>query len=142
MDYSGKIDAETWDFILKTAEYYPADTAAMNAAPQREIYDRMCRAFFEGYPDGVSAADRRVGEVPVRVYANAAPDAGAAAVVYFHGGGFVVGGLESHDDVCAEICARTGFDVVSVDYRMSPEHAHPAAFDDSLSVTLWAAEDR
>ncbi|MCG8462623.1 MAG: alpha/beta hydrolase, partial [Holophagales bacterium] len=42
--------------------------------------------------------------------------------------GFVVGGLESHDDVCAEICAGCNVEVVSVDYRLSPEHAHPAAY--------------
>jgi acetyl esterase len=60
-------------------------------------------------------------------------------VVYFHGGGFVVGGLDSHDDVCAELCAATGLQVVSVDYRLVPEHPHPAAFDDSLAATRAVA---
>ncbi len=55
-------------------------------------------------------------------------------VVYYHGGGFVVGGLHSHDDVCAEICQRTGYRVISVDYRLCPEHIHPAAFDDALEA--------
>ena len=55
-------------------------------------------------------------------------------MVYLHGGGFVVGGLHSHDDVCAEIRSRTGLAVVSVDYRLSPEHQHPAAFEDACSV--------
>ena len=54
-------------------------------------------------------------------------------VLYFHGGGFILGGLDSHDDVCAELCARTGYEVVSVDYRLAPEHLHPAAFDDALA---------
>ena len=54
-------------------------------------------------------------------------------MLYFHGGGFILGGLDSHDDVCAELCARTGYEVVSVDYRLAPEHMHPAAFDDALS---------
>ena len=48
-------------------------------------------------------------------------------VLYFHGGGFILGGLDSHDDVCAELCGRTGDRVVSVDYRLAPEHLHPAA---------------
>jgi acetyl esterase len=61
-------------------------------------------------------------------------------VVYLHGGGFVVGGLESHDDVCAELCARTGFQVVAADYRMSPEYDHPAAFDDAWTVYQWARQ--
>ena len=60
-------------------------------------------------------------------------------VLYFHGGGFILGGLDSHDDVCAELCARTGYEVVSVDYRLAPEHLHPAAFDDALAAFEWAA---
>jgi hypothetical protein len=55
-------------------------------------------------------------------------------VIYLHGGGFVVGGLHSHDDVCAEIRAATGLTVIAVDYRLSPEHLHPAAFDDACAV--------
>ena len=67
--------------------------------------------------------------MPCRIYPGAAP-----TVVYLHGGGFVVGGLHSHDDVCAEIRATTGLTVVAVDYRLSPEHLHPAALDDALAV--------
>ncbi|RUV22926.1 alpha/beta hydrolase, partial [Mesorhizobium sp. M5C.F.Ca.IN.020.32.2.1] len=52
---------------------------------------------------------------------------------------FILGGLDSHDDVCAELCARTGYEVVSVDYRLAPEHLHPAAFDDAISAFEWAA---
>ncbi len=55
-------------------------------------------------------------------------------VVYMHGGGFLLGGLDSHDDVCAEIADRTGCKVVSIDYRLCPEHVHPAHYDDCLSV--------
>jgi len=64
----------------------------------------------------------------------------AATVLYIHGGGFILGGLDSHDDVCADFCARTGFEVVSVDYRLAPEHLHPAAFDDALHAFEWAAK--
>ena len=132
MDYSTKIDAETWDFITKTGEYYPPETISYTVDQQREIYDRMCRAFFQGYPDGIRATDHHIGTIPTRKYTcGEAP----ATVMYFHGGGFVVGGLESHDDVCAEICERTGLNVVSVDYRMAPEHVHPAMYDDCLTAT-------
>jgi len=58
----------------------------------------------------------------------------AARVIYFHGGGFVVGGLESHDDICAEISSRCQVEVVSIDYRLCPEHPHPAAYDDALAA--------
>lgn len=129
-DYQSLIDAPTWEFIRRTDESYPPDTATMTIADQRAIYDRMCRAFFRGYPAGVSAQDKAVGGVPCRVY----PGAGPATVIYLHGGGYVVGGLHSHDDVCAEIRAATGLRVISVDYRLSPENQHPAAFDDACAV--------
>ncbi|MCV6592057.1 MAG: alpha/beta hydrolase, partial [Silicimonas sp.] len=63
-----------------------------------------------------------------------------ASVLFLHGGGFVVGGLDSHDDVCAEICATTGFRVVAVDYRLAPEHKFPAAFVDAWTVARWLIE--
>jgi acetyl esterase len=62
-----------------------------------------------------------------------------AVVIYYHGGGFVLGGLESHDDICAELCAGTGFEVVSVDYRLAPEHRHPAAFEDAFAAFAQVA---
>ncbi|MBB6468295.1 acetyl esterase [Aminobacter lissarensis] len=140
-DYTKLIDAETWAFIERTNSYYPPDTIDYTIAQQREIYDRMCGEFFAGYPEGVSAETTAIvapgRDVPIRVYrlAGKAPE---AVVVYFHGGGFILGGLESHDDVCAELCGRTGYEVVSVDYRLAPEHKHPAAFDDAMAAFEWA----
>ena len=136
-DYDRLIDAETWAFIRRTGEFYPDDAVDLTIAGQRAVYDRMCAAFHRGYPAGVAAVDRAVGGVPARIYTTGhAPE---ATVVYFHGGGFVVGGLHSHDDVCAEIAAATGFRVVSVDYRLAPEHRHPAHFDDAMEATRAAA---
>lgn len=136
-DYAQLIDAETWAFIRATDAAYPPDTASLTIADQRAIYDRMCRLFHRGYPPGVTATDRSFGGVPCRHY----PGQGAT-VVYAHGGGFVVGGLHSHDDICAEICARTGFAVVSVDYRLAPEHPHPAAYDDLCAATRAIAAEQ
>ena len=132
MNYETKIDAETWSFIHKTGEYYPPETLTYTVAQQREIYDRMCRVFFQGYPKGVNASDHLIGTIPTRHYKSSHSP---ATVMYFHGGGFVVGGLDSHDDVCAEICDRTGLEVVSVDYRMAPENLHPAMHEDCLTAT-------
>ena len=128
-DYQTLIDAETWAFIRRTDACYPPDTASRTIAEQRQIYDAMCGVFHQGYPAGITAQDSVIAGVPCRTYAGAAP-----VVLYLHGGGFVVGGLNSHDDVCAEICAATGLTVVAADYRLSPEHDHPAAFDDALAV--------
>lgn len=137
-NYSDLIDEEVWAFIAKTAESYPDDAVDNSVGEQRRIYDAMCKAFLQPHPDGVTFSDVSAAGVPVRVYTAGSPD---RTVVYFHGGGFVVGGLHSHDDVCAEICARTGYRVVSVDYRLAPEHSHPAAFGDCWAATVWAAQE-
>ncbi|MEZ5888247.1 MAG: alpha/beta hydrolase [Paracoccaceae bacterium] len=132
-DYSKLIDAETWAFIRESESWYPPETATYPIGRQREIYDTMCRAFHRGYPPGLAVEDRAFGGVPCRVYM---PEGSAptATVLYLHGGGFVVGGLESHDDVCAEIASATGYRVVAADYRLAPEHRHPAHFDDALAA--------
>lgn len=133
-DYQSLIDGPTWAFIRTTDSAYPADTASLTIAEQRAIYDRMCRIFHRGYPPEVTAQDVTVAGVPCRHYPGAVP-----LVVYLHGGGFVVGGLHSHDDICAELRAVTGLGVLAVDYRLSPEHLHPAAYDDALAVVKASA---
>lgn len=135
-DYNALLDDEVWAFIARTIESYPEDAANSPIAEQRRIYDAMCEVFYQGRPVGVGTEDLSADGVPVRVYTAGDP---SRTVIYFHGGGFVVGGLDSHDDVCAEICAGTGYRVVSVDYRLAPEHKHPAAFEDAWTATQWAA---
>ena len=79
------------------------------------------------------------GEIPVRVY-SAQPDAALPALVYFHGGGWVVGDLDSHDNVCRALANRSGCSVVSVHYRRAPEAEYPAAADDCYAAAVWVAE--
>lgn len=140
-DYSRLIDGETWAFIERTDSFYPPDTVDFSIDRQRAVYDRMCRAFHAGYPPDVSAETTAIegpgGTIPLRIYREGSGEA-ESVVLYLHGGGFILGGLESHDDICAELCARTGFEVVSVDYRLAPEHLHPAAFEDALAAFEWA----
>ncbi len=133
-DYQSLIDAPTWGFIAATNAHYPPDTATLGIDEQRAIYDTMCAAFAKGHPSGVHSHDAARAGVPCRHYTCDGAATGQPTVIYFHGGGFVVGGLHSHDDICAEICATTGFEVISVDYRLCPEHPHPAAYDDAVAV--------
>jgi len=65
----------------------------------------------------------------------------APAIMFFHGGGHVIGSLNSHDQVARNLCADTGYLVVSVDYRMGPEHKFPAAPEDCYAATKWVAEN-
>lgn len=60
-------------------------------------------------------------------------------MVFFHGGGWVVGSIHSHDQLCAHIAAKSGVAVLAVDYRLAPEHPHPACVDDAYDALLWAA---
>lgn len=136
-DHAHLIDAETWAFIRATEAAYPPDTATATIPRQREIYNAFCRVFYAGRPTGLAVADRSVAGVPCRHYGTG----GAARVVYLHGGGFVVGGLDSHDDVCAELAAATGYRLTAVDYRLSPEHLHPAAFGDACAVVRAVAAE-
>ena len=82
------------------------------------------------------------GLIPVREYRpfGTTPTAVLSALVFFHGGGWVIGDCESHDVLCRELCNLAGCAVFSVDYRLGPEHRFPAAFDDALSVTKWLAQ--
>ena len=90
-------------------------------------------------PPEVAVVEDRViagpaGDVPVRVYTPDAP-APRPLVAFFHGGGFVYCSLETHDNHVSPPRQRTGATVVSVDYRLAPEHAYPAAADDCLAAT-------
>jgi acetyl esterase len=142
--YEALLDPALWAYIDKVNAWYPPEIADLPIGKQRAVYDAMYRAFHEGYPDGVEAYDGTIDVpghgIPIRRYCarNKPP---RAAVIYYHGGGFILGGLDSHDDICAELCAGTGFTVISVDYRLAPENAHPAAFDDARAAfTRIAAE--
>lgn len=72
------------------------------------------------------------GEVPVRVYRDAAPP--APVVVFYHGGGWTLGTLDSADDLCRRLARRGDCVVVSVDYRLAPEHPFPAPLDDAAAA--------
>ena len=140
-DYRKILDPEVWAFIEKTNSFYPLDTYQRSIAEQREIYDRMCAAFAQDYPAGVSATDTDADGVPVRSYSHRSRKPGVT-IIYAHGGGLVVGGLHSHDDICAEICAETGYDIVAVDYRLGPEFTRDDALQDMQTVLDWARRGR
>jgi len=85
------------------------------------------------------AADGPLGQIPLRLYRPAGvPDAARLPVyVYFHGGGWVIGDLESHDVLCRQLTAESGACVIAVDYRLAPEHKFPAAADEAEAATRW-----
>jgi len=97
-----------------------------------------------GEPEAVARVEDRTipgpaGEIPVRVYTPEG-EGSFPALVYFHGGGFVLCNLDTHDASCRAIAKRAGCVVVSVDYRLAPEHRYPAAAEDCYAATQWVAK--
>jgi acetyl esterase len=78
-------------------------------------------------------------ELPIRSYTPSG-DGPFPVIAYFHGGGWVICDLDTHDALCRDLCRRSGCLVVSVDYRLAPEHKYPAAADDCYAATRWIAE--
>ena len=85
------------------------------------------------------AADGPLGPIPLRLYrpADVALATPLPVLVYFHGGGWVIGDLDTHDVLCRQLTAEACVSVVSVDYRLAPEHKFPAAVDDAWAATRW-----
>jgi acetyl esterase len=110
----------------------------------RQAIDSMFAAF-RGTPVEVGKVDDRTiagpgGQIPVRIYrpAGAGP---FGVLVYFHGGGWVIGNIETHDATCRQLTAGAGCVTVSVDYRLAPEHKFPAGPEDCYAATKWVAEN-
>ncbi len=81
------------------------------------------------------------GDIPVRIYRPKDAGAGLPILVYYHGGGWVIGDLDTHDYACRELCVGAVCVVVAVDYRLAPEAQFPAAVDDSWAALQWVADN-
>jgi len=113
----------------------PADVA-------RAQTDAAFAAFNQPLPGSVGIADRAIpgpaGEIPIKVFTPGG-EGPWPLLVYLHGGGWVIGSPATHAKLCAELSEGAGVVVVSVDYRLAPEHPAPAALDDCVAAIRWAA---
>jgi acetyl esterase len=119
----------------------------VSSAEARELF-LGGRKFFD--PEPMAVAETRElripasggATIPARLYraAGSEPHAVLPALVYFHGGGWVVGDLETHDTLCRRLANGARSAVVSVDYRLAPEHKFPAALEDALLATRWVED--
>ncbi|ORW84532.1 alpha/beta hydrolase [Mycobacterium sp. IEC1808] len=131
------------DPVLQAVATTRTDFSAESIGLLREPFDQRRREVAERTDaQGVRIADDVVatesGDLPVRIYrggeANPAP-----AMIYCHAGGFALGNLDTDHRQCVELARRGGCTVVSVDYRLAPEHPYPAALDDAVAVLRWVA---
>ena len=139
------------DFDPDVTRYFEA-MKALNLPRVSELSPEQARAMYRagaertgGAPVAMAAvrdlsAPGPGGPIPLRLYRpEGVPERGAPALVFVHGGGWVIGDLDSHDRVCRQIADRAGCLVVAVDYRLAPEHPAPAAAEDVTAALHWIA---
>jgi len=121
-----------------SAAYPDLGRTVTDATQARAIY---AKALFPRGPEVAAVSDRVLpGGIRVRIYRPVDDPADLPVVVYFHGGGFVLCDLDSHDGVCRRLATCAGAIVVSVDYRRAPEHRFPAAVDDAYAAVRWVVD--
>ena len=116
----------------------PVDRGEPRVGDMRREYDAAAPALFGPVPEVASVTDDDADGIPVRIFRPAGDE--TAALVYLHGGGWVLGGLDSHAPVCRTLAARSGAAVVAVDYRLAPEHPYPAAVQDAWAAARWTSQ--
>jgi acetyl esterase len=113
-------------------------------AERRQAFAKLMRLTRADVPDvtGIDGAmPGPAGDIPYRLYAPANDISDfLPGFVFFHGGGMVGGSIETHDLVAAALAQTTGCRLVSVDYRLAPEHQFPAAIEDAAAATRWVSE--
>jgi acetyl esterase/lipase len=131
-------------FLDMMAVASPGDRSASTPGERRQAFAKLMRFTRTDLTD-VNRIDGALpgpaGDLPYRLYA-AADDTSRywPGFVFFHGGGMVAGSIETHDWICAALAQTTGCRVVSVDYRLAPEHKFPAAVEDAVAATRWVSE--
>jgi acetyl esterase len=123
--------------------------AALGLPPLRAMSAQDARARADAEPRVAGAAVKSTemvsipvegGTIAARVYRPLGADGVLPAIVYIHGGGWVLCSLDTHDNTCRNLCAGVGAVVVSIDYRMAPEYRFPVATDDCLAALRWVAD--
>jgi acetyl esterase len=132
------IDPQVKAYLEQVAALAPPPLDQQTPQQVRAASEETAAALFGPAEDVHAVEDFEVDGVPVRLYAPAHDGTDSPIVVYFHGGGWVVGSLDTHDGLCRALANGSGCRVAAVGYRLAPEHPFPAAVDDCWTVTRWA----
>ena len=125
-------------FLMNLAALGRPPWEDMPVAEARETFNSLEQAFGDG-PEMASISNQTAGDVAVRIFRPKGNPVGV--IVYFHGGGWVLGNLDTHDTLCRRIAKESNSTVVAVDYRLSPVHRDPAALDDCYLATEWVSQN-
>src|SRR5580693_2778695 len=109
-------------------------------AARRQLRDLPRRAFYPELRVENRSIDGPAGPLNIRIYWPPTDHVAPPVILFFHGGGFIAGDLDTHDGTCRQHAVGADAVVVSVDYRLAPEHPYPAAVEDAWAATLWVAE--
>jgi acetyl esterase len=138
-----QLDPQIGSFAESSDRLFTAAYDALPPTEQRRIYDGWCAEWSAPRPAEIVATDFLVptaeAEVPVRLYRPRARTGKLPVILYMHGGGWILGNRDSHDQVTAQMALQTDAAVLSIDYRLAPEHKFPAAFNDCYGVLTWLA---
>ena len=137
------VDPQMQAVIERAAQSGVPPYCSVSAVEARRLYKQTRAALSPPAPavEAVRdlAAPGPAGPIPLRLYRGLGAPAGALPLlVYFHGGGWTIGDLDTHDIVCRTLANRAHCAVIAVDYRMGPEHRFPAAVEDCVAATRWA----
>jgi len=135
-----KLEPEITRYINYCEKYEISPLTFDNVTEQRRLYNTMRGGLAQDIPSELSVEDTHVigsegHQIPIRIYRKNS-DAKQPCCLFFHGGGFVVGNIETHNDFVAELAHKAGVTIISVDYRLSPEHQYPAALHDCRDVLI------
>jgi len=139
------VDPQMQAVLARVAEAALPQYCTLSAVEARRLYRESRAALSPPVPEVDAVRDLAAcgpaGPIPVRLYRGLGTAAGAPlpVLVFFHGGGWTIGDLDTHDIVCRTLANKARCAVVAVDYRMGPEHKFPAAVEDCLAATRWVA---
>ena len=137
------LDVQTQELLKQMAKQNDPSPHTMTPPDCRQFLRTSAMSSAEGEPIA-HVEDRKIsgpaGSIPIRIYT---PEGSGPfpVLVYFHGGGWVIGDLDSHDALCRSLANGTGCITVAVDYCLAPEHKFPAATEDCYTATKWIAEN-
>jgi acetyl esterase len=128
--------------IVNTSDRIPLQT--LGAPKARELYAERSDHLAPVWVDVFTVENRIIQQdkasIPIRIYTPQKSLTPLPICIFYHGGGMVIGSLDGYDTLCRQICVQSGCIIVSVDYRLAPEHKFPAAIDDAYAAFLWVLQ--
>ncbi|EFL90105.1 alpha/beta hydrolase [Ahrensia sp. R2A130] len=144
-DYARILDDDIKTFIARTEAFYPVDATTASIPEQRQMYDALSEDFRPDDLPQIETRDEVIpnerGDIPIRRYMPSGWQNAGAQILFFHGGGYVLGSLESHHDLCLQVADATGMLLTAVDYALSPERPFPQDWHDAMAAFEHVTRD-